>query len=181
MDEEVLVRRLQQGDREAFDALYLLHRDALLRAACLITGRRQDGEDVTQDAFVQCYQRIGQLRDPNQFRAWLYRMMTRMAWKHCRARQREQPAETLPEREVHESALSAVLRSEQSRRLYEAVQSLHEKHRTVVVLYYLSEMSVREIARVLGCREGTVKSRLHTARQRMKAHIEAENLEEVFT
>ena len=95
MDEEILVRRLQQGDREAFDALYMLHRDVVLRTACLITGNRMDGEDVTQEAFVQCYQRIGQLRDPKLFRAWLFRAMTRMAWKQCRVRRREQPVDVL--------------------------------------------------------------------------------------
>lgn len=181
MDEEILVRRLQQGDREAFDALYMLHRDAVLRTACLITGNRTDGEDVTQEAFVQCYQRIGQLRDPKLFRAWLFRAMTRMAWKQCRVRRREQPVDVLFGQDTHESALCTVLRTEQSRRLYEAVLSLDDKHRTVVVLYYFSDMAVRDIARVLQCREGTVKSRLHTARQNLKNHMEPERLEEVWT
>lgn len=181
MDDEVLVQRFQQGDRTAFDTLYSRHRDAVLRTACLITGSRMDGEDVTQEAFVQCYQKIGQLRDPARFRAWLFRLMTRAAWKHSKRQRLEQPVEVFYAQGTEESALSAVLRTEQSRRLYAAVHALDDKHRTVVVLYYFDDMAVREIARVMQCREGTVKSRLHTARRRLHEYMEPELLEEVLT
>lgn len=174
MQDEILVKRLQQGDRAAFDALYSRYRDEALRTASLITGSRTDGEDVVQEAFVQCYQHIGQLRDPARFKAWLFTLLTRAAWKYCRRRGREQPvAEFFDDAEkAGESALGAVLRTEQSRALFAAVQALEDKQRTVIVLYYYNDMPVREIAKVLGCREGTVKSRLFAARRSLQKAME---------
>lgn len=170
MQDEILVRRLQQGDRTAFDELYMRYRDEALRTASLITGSRADGEDVVQEAFVQCYQMIGQVRDPARFKGWLFKLLTRAAWKYCHKRGREEPVAEFFEDSANavESALSAVLRTEQSRRLYEAVRALDDKQRTVVVLYYFNDMAVRDIARVMECREGTVKSRLFAARRNLQ-------------
>ena len=170
MQDEILVERLQQGDAAAFDELYLKYRDEALRTASLITGSRADREDVVQEAFVQCYQCIGQLRDRTRFKAWLFTLLTRAAWKYCRKRSREQPvAEFFDDAgKAEQSALCAVLRTEQSRELFAAVQALDDKRRTVVVLYYFNDMPVREIAKVLGCREGTVKSRLFSARRSLQ-------------
>ena len=170
MQDEIWVERLQQGDRTAFDELYTRYRDEALRTASLITGSRADGEDVVQEAFVQCYQRIGQLRDRSKFKAWLFTLLTRTAWKYCRKRGREEPvSEFFDDAEkAGESTLGAVLRTEQSRELFAAVQALDDKQRTVVVLYYYIDMPVRDIAHVLGCREGTVKSRLFSARRNLQ-------------
>lgn len=174
MQDEILVRRFRQGDRAAFDELYTKYRDEALRTASLITGSRADGEDVVQEAFVQCYQTIGQLRDPARFKAWLFKLLTRAAWKYCRKRSREEPvAEFFDDAgKAGESALGAVLRTEQSRELFAAVQRLDENQRTVVVLYYFNDMAVRDIAKVLGCREGTVKSRLFAARRSLQKAME---------
>ena len=174
MQDEILVKRLQKGDRAAFDELYTRYRDDALRTASLITGSRADGEDVVQEAFVQCYQRIGQLRDPTRFKSWLWTLLTRAAWKYCRRRGREEPvAEFFDDgAKAGESALGAVLRTEQNRELFQAVQALEQKQRTVVVLYYYNDMAVRDIARVLECREGTVKSRLFAARRNLQKAME---------
>ena len=170
MSDEEFVKRLQKGDRAAFDALYTRYRNDALRTASLITGSRADGEDVVQEAFVQCYRQIGQLRDPARFKSWLWTLMTRAAWKYCRRRGREEPVAEFFEdgTKTGESALGTVLRTEQSRLLYQAVQALEEKQRTVTVLYYYNDMSIREIAQVLECREGTVKSRLFAARRNLQ-------------
>lgn len=116
MSDEELVKRLQKGDRAAFDALYTRYRNDALRTASLITGSRADGEDVVQEAFVQCYRQIGQLRDPARFKSWLWTLMTRAAWKYCRRRGREEPVAEFFEdgTKTGESALGTVLRTEQS-------------------------------------------------------------------
>lgn len=170
MNDEELVVRLKHGDTSAFDGLYEQHKNDALRIACLITGSRADGEDVVQETFIQCFRMIGQLQDPARFRPWLFRLLTREAWKCCRKRGREQPVAELYEQgePAGESALSAVLQSEQSRQVWQALSGLDEKHRTAVVLYYFDEMPIRDIARVMGCMEGTVKSRLHTARRSLR-------------
>lgn len=168
MTDEELVRRWQHGDRQAFDELYERFRDEAYRTACLITGNRADGEDLAQEAFVQCALHIGSLKDGAKFRPWLMRLLSRSAWKYCKKRRREQPVCELFETGEGESALSAVIRSEEQRALYKALLSLDEARRTVTVLYYFNDLSVKEIAQATGTFDGTVKSRLHSARRMLR-------------
>jgi len=163
-----LVERLKRGDMEALDGLYERYKDEAYRTACLITGNRSDGEDLTQEAFVVCVQSISSLKDGNKFRAWLLRSLTRSAWKYCRKHRRETPVPEFFETGEGESALSAVLRTDEQRRLREALYQLDEKRRTVIVLYYFEELSVKDTAHALGVTEGTVKSRLFSARRHLR-------------
>ena len=79
MTDEELVRKMQRGDMQAFDVLYERYKDDAYRVACLITGNRADGEDLTQEAFVTAARSIGSLRDGSKFRPWLLRTLTRAA------------------------------------------------------------------------------------------------------
>ena len=146
MTDSELVRRMQQGDMQAFDVLYERYRDDAYRLACLITGSRTDGEDLAQEAFVTCVQSIRSLKDGSKFRPWLLRTLSRSAWKYCRKAKRETPVSEFFEGETGESALSAVLRTDEQRRLYAALDTLDEKRRVTVVLYYFDDRSVKEIA-----------------------------------
>lgn len=163
-----LVRRMQQGDMQAFDTLYERYKDDAYRLSCLITGNRTDGEDLAQEAFVACAQSIGSLKDGSKFRPWLLRTLSRAAWKYCRKARRETPVSEFFEGETGESALSAVLRTDEQRRLYAALDTLDEKRRVTVVLYYFDDRSVKEIAQATGVTEGTVKSRLFSARRHLR-------------
>lgn len=163
-----LVRRIQQGDMQAFDTLCERYKDDAYRLACLITGNRTDGEDLAQEAFVACAQSIGSLKDGSKFRPWLLRTLSRAAWKYCRKAKRETPVSEFFEGETGESALSAVLRTDEQRRLYAALDTLDEKRRVTVVLYYFDDRSVKEIAQATGVTEGTVKSRLFSARRHLR-------------
>ena len=98
---------------QAFDTLYERYKDDAYRLACLITGSRTDGEDLAQEAFVACAQSIGSLRDGAKFRPWLLRTLSRAAWKYCRKAKRETPVSEFFEGETGESALSAVLRTDE--------------------------------------------------------------------
>ena len=164
-----LVRRMQQGDMQAFDELYERYKDDAYRLACLITGSRTDGEDLAQEAFVTCAQSIKSLRDGSKFR----RTLSRAAWKYCRKARRETPVSEFFDENTGESALSAVLRTEEQRRLYAALRTLDEKRRVVVVLYYFDDRSVKEIAQATGVTEGTVKSRLFSARRHLRQALTA--------
>ena len=160
-----LVRRMQQGDMQAFDTLYERYKDDAYRLACLITGSRTDGEDLAQS--------IKSLRDGSKFRPWLLRTLSRAAWKYCRKAKRETPVSEFFEGETGESALSAVLRTDEQRRLYAALDTLDEKRRVAVVLYYFDDRSVKEIAQATGVTEGTVKSRLFSARRHLRQALTA--------
>ena len=180
MRETELVERFAAGDREAFDALYELYKDQAFRTAWLLAGNRADAEDIVQDTFVKVYVNIGQLKDAGGFKSWFYRILTRTAWKQSEGRRRE-----FPDSEIltHADASSDIqtdltpeclLKEEERQRIRDAVDRLDEKHRTVLILYYFNEFSTRTIARIMGCLEGTVKSRLFTARRKIRAELMSE-------
>lgn len=169
-----LVRAIQGGDDTAFEQLFTAFAAEALRTACLICGNRASGEDVVQEAFVQTYLKIGTLRKPEQFRSWFYKMMTRIAWRGSGREKRQVPVADIyetAEGAQRGDALETYIRDEESKALYEAINRLPSKQKTVVVLHYFNGFTVAEIAHILGTLEGTVKSRLHTARKRLQEEL----------
>lgn len=136
------------------------------RVAYAVLRRREDAEDVAQDALVKACSRIGQLRDRARFRAWLVRTTWRSAidrWRADRRRgTREQDA--VPAAAV-ESAEDAAAANERAARLWQAIDALPEKLRLAIVLAAVEGHDVSEVARLLDIPEGTVKSRLFLARK----------------
>ncbi len=159
-----------------FDTLFETYQTEALRAAYLICGNRADAEDVVQDTFVKCYESMSQLHDPTRVKAWLFRILTRTAWRACQKHRREMPVETLYDSQepTDEDASAPLLRDDRAQTVRRALQTLEPKQRMTAVLYYFNDMSVKEIAQTMGCFEGTVKSRLYHARQQLKAKLEVE-------
>lgn len=170
MDEESIVRRMIDGDVEAFGELMTIYERPALRAAWLICGSVTDSEDIVQETFTTCYLNRKKLRDPAAFKTWFYRILTRTAWKLCKESRRERPEENLESEQeaAGSSALENYIMREEERFLYEAVEKLPPKQKIVLILYYYNDMPIREIARVCGVFEGTVKSRLFHAKKQLK-------------
>jgi RNA polymerase sigma-70 factor (ECF subfamily) len=139
------------------------------RVAFSVLRQRQDAEDVAQEAFLKAFRRFHQLRDRERFRAWL----VRIAWRLAIDRRRGDRRRTVRERidsgasPVAECA-EAMIGRERAAHLWRAIDALPEKLRVVLVLAGIEEHDVREVAKLLGLPEGTVKSRLFAARQRLK-------------
>ena len=169
-EEIQLVQRMISDDREAFDCLMKQYYPKTLRMAYLISGNYADSEDIVQETFVLCYLNRRRIKEPEYFERWLYKTLTREAWRICRKRKREQPVDEVFGEDApgSSSVLEEVMDAARDRELYCAVKNLPEKQRTVVVLYYFNQLSSKEIAKVMGCMEGTVKSRLYTARNNLK-------------
>lgn len=170
MEEAKLVQRLKAGDRSAFDALYETYQNMLLRMAYLVCGSMADAEDVVQETFVKCYLHIGELKKDEGFQAWLFQILYRTAYRQAKRSRREIPDEDVYVRadvSCGDAASDMALGLEMQAAVRGAVHSLGFKHRMVVVLYYYNNMPVKEIARVLGTTEGTVKSRLFGARKKL--------------
>lgn len=183
MEEKELVKLLKDGDKEAFDELYEKYKDTALRMAYLICGNRADSQDIVQESFIRCYQHIHQLNKEEQFKSWFFHILTRTAWKYCKKQSKEIPEEemiSLMPIEKEGSSLDVLLNKERDRELMDMINHLSVKHRTTLVLYYYNELSTKEIAHVLGCLEGTVKSRLFTARKLLKKTILEEKNQEAW-
>ena len=181
MNESDLIIKIQNGDSDSFGKLFNQYKDKAVRTAYLITGNRATAEDAAQEAFVKCYFEIEKLRDPNCFRTWFYKLLVRTAWRYARNDKRNVPVQEVYEESVSASEKSSeqqYLENETANLVYEQIQKLDQKKRTVVMLYYYSDLSTKEIAKVMGCLEGTVKSRLHFARKNLKRNLEILELKE---
>lgn len=176
-----LIRKWKEGDEDAFSAMYERYRQTAMRTAWLLCHNLADSEDIVQETFVQCYFHIQELKDESRFRPWMLKCLVRTGWKLMKKQNKEMPEEQMElhlERERYlESTFSGktsgepleeAIAREFSGELTKAVRRLSEKHRLVIVLYYYDELSVHEIAKITGCLEGTVKSRLHFARRQLK-------------
>jgi RNA polymerase sigma-70 factor (ECF subfamily) len=175
METEALIRRGQRGDRLAIEVLIRRYQNYVYRLCCLVMGNEQDAEDMTQETFIRACRALPrfEIRQGISFEAWLYRI----AVNCCRSRMRRRWYQVLPwpesppplviEPEDQPDRLA--IRGEQRNEMLEAIDSLGEKHRLVVIMRYYAGLSNEEIARTLNIPSGTVRSRLHIARQRLRA------------
>ena len=88
-----LVGRMSEGDSQAFDQLMGHYYPKVLRMAYLISGNHADSEDIVQETFVLCWMNRKKIKEPEHFSSWLYKTLTREAWRICRKSRREQPVE----------------------------------------------------------------------------------------
>jgi len=153
-----LALRAQAGDREAFEQLFRLAQEPLFRYIFSLVGARALAEDILQEVFILIYRKIRWLREPELFRPWAYRIATREAFKHLK-RERRWSDKTEDESVLLD--LPAPSGDELAPELIaQLVERLSPASRAVIVLHYLHEMPLAEIAEVTGVAIGTVKSRL---------------------
>jgi RNA polymerase sigma-70 factor, ECF subfamily len=157
-----LALRAQAGDREAFDRLFRLLQEPLYRYIFSLVGARAPAEDVLQEVFILIYRKIRWLREPELLRPWVYRIATREAFKHLKRERRwadkaedESVLLDLPAPSRDELAPEMI-----AQLVAQLVERLSPASRAVIVLHYLHEMPLAEIAEVMGVAVGTVKSRL---------------------
>lgn len=171
-----LVRQAQTGDTDAQGALYEKTYKKVYYLALRLTGNPEDAQDATQDAFISAFKAVPNLREPNAFEGWLFQIVA----NKCRNRiARGHNDEELPEGfEEHEPdpqedliPEDALQSAEKRRLILQIIDDLPDLQRECVMLFYYSEMSVKQIAETLECSEGTVKSRLNYARQKLKDGI----------
>ncbi|MGE4214641.1 MAG: RNA polymerase sigma factor [Anaerotignaceae bacterium] len=169
-----LVMNLQKGDKTAFEKLFQLYKVQAVRTAYLLTNNKALAEDICQEAFVQCYLKIGDLKNPEQFKTWFYKTLTRITWKMYSKEKGIVPVENIFEladcNDTHQVELDFI-KKQTAEKIMWAINGLEEKQKTTALLYYYNDFSITEIANIMGCFQGTVKSRLHTARKNLKKSL----------
>ena len=186
-DEATLIARAQRGDLHAFDQLVLRHQQIVFAIAMRMLGDASEAEDVAQDVFVRAFRSFGTFRGQAKLSTWLVSITMNL----CRNRRRwwgrrkrvivaslNDPIDTQDqtlEREVPDpspSPLKLAERAEQQQLLAATLHRLNEADRTVIVLRDLQGYSYEEIAHILQCQLGTVKSRLNRARLALRALLD---------
>ncbi len=170
MNESELVTRCQSGDVDAFVVLVKRYSDKAVRTAYLITGRKEIAEDIAQEAFIQCYYSIQQLKNNAVFKTWFYKILMRTSWKMVASTKGQMQMDSIDIKGSHNlpdhfDLMETVEMRQSYEALYQAVGTLSKPLNEVIVLYYYNGFTIKEIAQVLNCREGTVKSRLFNARK----------------
>jgi len=180
LTDELLVLDWQSGDATSLRQLFDRWHPRLVRYARRLTGSDDAGADVAQEAWLAMVRGIRKLDDPRAFHRWAYQIVTRRAADWIRTRQRIRagegtqsptPIDGLPSPDVGHTATESIDDADQ---VTVALARLPEKFRTVLVLRYLEDLGVSEIATILGEPVGTIKSRLHHAREALRPHLTEE-------
>lgn len=170
--EETLIRRFLQGDGGAFDRLVELCSSRVFNLAYRLVGNRDDAQDIAQEAFVRIYHALPRFQGGSSFNTWMYRIVVNVCYDELK-RRRRRPSnftdlcdydEPMRDPAGGVSAEEAAMRNERRRVLQQAIVTIPEPYRMVLVLYDLQGLSYQEISDILETNLGTIKSRLNRAR-----------------
>lgn len=177
-DDSELIGRCRAGDLSAFEPLVEKYRQRVWRLAYQILRDREEARDVAQEAFVRAYQSLPAFRGQSAFYTWMFRIVVNLATDRQRqrgARARALGGEPVPEEEWERSVADPTAdpaglaaRAEQREKIRRALDSLPLNYRTIIMLSDVEGLTYREIAQVLRIPMGTVMSRLHNARKRLR-------------
>ncbi|HEY1902724.1 MAG TPA: RNA polymerase sigma factor [Terracidiphilus sp.] len=164
---EWIALRCQSGERGAFEDLVAAMERPLLYYAASLTGNQDSGLDVLQEVWIKAFRGIGKLKGPGALRSWLYSITHGIAVDRIRRNSSRERAESV-DLEDFQEAEEPSFAAEDAAAIHQALGEIGLKHREVLVLHFLDDLSIEEIAKVVGCSEGTVKSRMHHAKRAMK-------------
>ena len=158
---------IARDESRAFERLMANQLDASFRLALAILGDRDDAHDATQEAFIAAWREMPRLRDPANATSWLHRITINASISRLRRRARDRQANEVVGRQAPDRLPDdeATVRRESLRA---ALWQLKPEHRLVVFLRYYEDLTVAQISRRIGVREGTVKSRLHYGLERLR-------------
>jgi len=172
LDDNEVIAACQRGDREAFRALFETYQDRVYSIALRYAGDPARALDIAQDVFVKLLNNIGDFKGLSGFETWLYRMVVNRCLDDRRSVRRWSAiVEGLFAGTSEPSALEELVRSEAQERVQKTVAMLPAEQRIVVVLRYTEGLSYTEIAKAVGCSEGTVASRLNRAHRFLERRL----------
>jgi RNA polymerase sigma-70 factor, ECF subfamily len=178
MDDEGLVAAARRGEMGAFEELVARHRDKIYARAFSMMRNEDEAVDLSQEAWVKSWQRLGQFHGESSFGTWVTRIVINLCLDQLRKRKRQR-TESIEEMDEEsggvERQMPAIVvnpterleRGELRQKIDDALGKLSDEHRTVLVLHEFEEMEYKEIARTMDCSIGTVMSRLFYARRKM--------------
>lgn len=184
--ESEIIKKCQQGDLEAFEKLILSYQKKVYTIAYRYVGRREEAEDLAQEAFIKVYRSLKTFRGDSSFSTWLYHVVTNVCRDALRKNSRKLEEDSLDcavttekgeiRREIVDWSMSPAFLYEQ-KELGEFLQSLinqlSPEYKAVILMREIQDMSYEEIAQAMNCSLGTVKSRLSRARKTLRDMIQS--------
>ena len=176
--DQQLIERSLAGNQDAFGQLVRKYQDKLFTSLSHLTGSHADAEDVAQDAFVQAYRKLSTFRQHCTFYTWLYRIAFNLVYtraRHHRTRASLSHARSVTEddqSDPHGTPADEMERREDAAKIRQALDALREEHRTILVLRGVEGFDYDTIAETLDLSAGTVRSRLHRARNELRDQLQ---------
>jgi len=182
-DEMTLVERARKGDLEAYDDLVRRYQERIYATVYHMTANHEDANDLAQEAFIKAFQALKSFKGGSSFYTWVYRIAVNKTINFLKQRKNrlQMSLDDLDFNAEHDPDLVALVSEKTPRReinlselqekLNEAMQKLSEPHRLVVTLHDVQGLSHEEIAEIMECNIGTVRSRLFYARQQLQAYL----------
>jgi RNA polymerase sigma-70 factor (ECF subfamily) len=182
-EEWSLVRRAQREDTAAYDELVRRYQERIYATIYHMTSNHEDANDLAQDAFIKAYRALRSFKGDSSFYTWVYRIAVNKTINFLKQRKNKahMSLDDLDFNAEHDPDLVALISDKTPRRevnlaelqekLNAAMQKLSEPHRLVVTLHDVQGLSHEEIAKIMGCNIGTVRSRLFYARQQLQAYL----------
>src|SRR6056297_1371350 len=178
-----LVKRVQQGDKQAFNLLVLKYQTKIVNLVMRYVRDPDEANDVAQEAFLKAYRALPRFRGDSAFYTWLYRIAINTAKNHLVAQGRRPPGDDIDsgdaEQYAGESELKdqatperLLLRDEIEKTVIDAIDQLPDELRTAITLRELEGMSYEDIAQAMDCPIGTVRSRIFRAREAINQRLE---------
>lgn len=180
-DDTLLVRRAQSGDEDAYEELIQRHQRRIYGLCYHLTSNHEDAADLAQDAMIKAWKALRSFKGDSSFYTWLYRIAYNTVLNHLKQRRHRTPHLSLDDLDFNAEHTPELLElistitprrdvglAELHQRLNEAMLRLSEEHRSVVTLHDIQGLPHDAIAEILQCNPGTVRSRLHYARQQLQ-------------
>lgn len=183
LDDDILIKAHLKGDPKAFEVLFKKYREQVARLVYSIVKHEALVQDIVQEVFLLVFRHLSKFRQHAAFKTWIYRITVNESLRQMERARRWQPLpdgdaerskipSTLIVFENGESPERVLIDGEQKALVHDALNSIRPHHRTILVLYYLEDLSVQEIAEVLEIPEGSVKSRLFYARDGLRKALD---------
>jgi RNA polymerase sigma factor (sigma-70 family) len=183
VEEMVLVKRALKGDLSAYDDLVRRYQERIYATIYHMTSNHEDANDLAQEAFIKAFQALRSFKGGSSFYTWVYRIAVNKTLNFLKQRKNKthMSLDDLDFNAEHDPDLVALISDKTPRReaglaelqekLNAAMQKLSEPHRLVVTLHDVQGLSHEEIAKIVDCNAGTVRSRLFYARQQLQAYL----------
>lgn len=180
--DQQLVERAQKGDNRAFDLLVRKYQHKIIGLISRYVHDHSEVQDVAQEAFIKAYRALGNFRSESAFYTWMYRIAINTAKNHLVSRSRRPPGNDMDISDAEivdqsgrlsdsESPEASIARDQLEAAVYEAIENLPDDLRTAITLRELDGLAYEDIAQVMQCPVGTVRSRIFRAREAVDEHI----------
>jgi RNA polymerase sigma-70 factor (ECF subfamily) len=173
--DQELIQATLSGQTDAYGDLVLRYQDRLFNGLLRVVKSREDARDAAQDAFLQAYQKLDAFRGDSQFYSWLFRIAMNAGLSKLRRKSSKDVSLTAQQEQGHDVTDAAVPdpshrmdQTEQQTKVLAALNSLGDDYRIVLTLKEMEGLKYDEIAEIVGCPIGTVRSRIHRARSELK-------------